>query len=162
MCRLTILLQHWFRMTDTVQLSLFFCEDVRMEITGKPFLIGMLAPVIYGSNGGGHDQDFFLVTSVTSPAEIHRVDLQLTVTITGPDREPVSRTQTQTVDIGDDEDHDFDEPWKAWLPLRVVIPNCVPGSRVTAEVKSDYVSAWATLAVKDDMSEDGWADVEVN
>lgn len=133
-------------MHNNVQLSLFFCEDVRMEMSGKPFLIGMLSPVIHGGNGS--EESFYLVTSVTAPANVVTVDLELTVTIDGPDREPETKNHIQTISIDDDDEFDDNEPWKAWLPLQIAVPNCVPGVRISANLDSSHGSAWASLVIK--------------
>lgn len=133
-------------MTRNPQLSLFFCEDFRLETGNKPFVIGLLSPVIYTDGGDEDDDDeFVLVTSVYMPPEVLKVELRLRVTISVPGRDDET-DNFRTVLEGDDADTS-QEPWSAYLPMPLRIKRSSPGARIEAILECDHGQAWASILV---------------
>ncbi|WP_277788131.1 hypothetical protein [Sphingobium yanoikuyae] len=116
-----------------------------METGDKPFVIGLLSPVIYADLDGGNEY-LILVTSVQSHSS-EEIALDLEITIQSPDREPVmiERTRTIPADFDGDGRKLRNEPWKTWIPLPLKIPDCVEGTKVLAEVKGEGIYAWASV-----------------
>lgn len=135
-------------MDRPTQVSLFFCEDIRMEKGDKPFIIGLLSPVIYAQLDG-KEEFAYLVTSVQSHSrEEVLLDLEITITAPGRDAVRIERQRRIPAEISDDGVEIRDEPWKAWIPLPLGIPECIPGTKVLAEFKGEGIYAWASLLVR--------------
>lgn len=128
-------------MDEKPQLSLAFCEDVRLEVGGKPFLIGLLAPVVYTSCDGEED-GCVLVVSVLMPAGLTEAQLTLEVEVSVPGTEPISKSAAKRIEMPEG---NGDEAWKVWLPQAVEIPSCVEGTRIKARLHGAGAEAWASL-----------------
>lgn len=119
-----------------------------MEVGAKPFVIGLLAPVVTATVDGEEDESVYLVTSIQGGAE-HRtsgdLDLTLEVTIQNPGNEPITETRIAKIPRFEDAEIEEGEDWKIWRPMTLVVPSCDAGTRVFATVSCGDAKAWASL-----------------
>lgn len=133
-------------MNSIPSLSIFFCDDYRIERSGKPMALGILGPVISVEDVGdaaGDEQVSALCIATHSifPETIDEAELNLELIITSPGKEPVKITRNRSVSPDE-----ANLPWGTFIPLRFNMP-MEDGSIARAEISSGEAKNWTELRV---------------
>src|SRR4051794_33424114 len=130
-------------MTEGIQCFLIICEDFRMEEGEKPMIIGILSPVFHTSANPGVSDKVYVVTALTIEDDVEHVELKLQVDLTQPDGTSQNGSFRQS--MSRPEASEKGQPWVAYLPLPVVIPEWQEGTRLTARLQANKQEANISL-----------------